>query len=62
MSGKGRRQMPKKKRTTVVLESIDLAIVGQVQKDQGVSRSAAVRILIRRAGGVDKAGCQQAAR
>jgi len=62
MSGKGRRQMPKKKRTTVVLESIDLAIVGQVQKDQGLSASAAVRFLIRQAGRADRAGCQQAAR
>jgi len=62
MGEERRRQAPKKKRTTVVLEGIDLAIVGQVQKDLGISASAAVRVLIRKAGGVERAGCQQAAR
>ncbi len=37
-------------RATVVLHGIDVAILRQVEKDQGVSRSAAVRMLIRRAG------------
>lgn len=62
MSEQRRGQAPKKKRTTVVLEGIDLAILRQVQKDHGLSRSGAVRFLIRQAGQVDRAGCQQAAR
>jgi len=58
----GASKKQQKKRTTVVLEGIDLAIVTQVQKDHGLSVSAAVRFLIRQAGRADRAGCQQAAR
>ena len=50
-------------RATVVLHGIDVAIVRQVEKDYGVSRSAAVRILIRKAGAVEhecsESGAQQ---
>lgn len=43
-------QQEEEVRTTVVLHEIDVAILRQVEKDFGVSRSAAVRILIRKAG------------
>jgi hypothetical protein len=49
-------------RVTVVLQDIDRAIVERVELEKGVSRSAAVRMLIRKAAGVENAGCQQAAR
>lgn len=44
-----------KVRTTIVLEGIDQAILDQVEKDFGLSRSAAVRYIIRRWGRVDSA-------
>jgi hypothetical protein len=44
------------------LQDIDRAIVERVELEKGVSRSAAVRMLIRKAAGVENAGCQQAAR
>lgn len=49
-------------KVSITLEGVDLAILRQVEKDYGLSRSAAVRFLIRRAGRVERAGCQQAAR
>jgi len=45
-------------RATVVLHGIDVAILRQVEKDQGVSRSAAVRMLIRQAGGISDRDCE----
>lgn len=44
------QQAEEKLRTTIVLEGIDDAILTQIEKDFGLSRSAAVRFIIRRFG------------
>jgi hypothetical protein len=49
-----KEKQQEKIRATVVLEGIDDAILSQVEKDQGVSRSAAVRMIIRQFGRVEE--------
>jgi len=41
-------------RTTVYLYGLDAAILQQIQKEKGISRSDAVRLTIRQYGGVEE--------
>lgn len=50
------QQADEKLRTTIVLEGIDDAILSQIEKDFGLSRSAAIRYIIRQFGRGDAAG------
>jgi len=59
---KQKQDQQRVEKVSVTLEGLDLAILRQIQKDHGLSRSAAVRFLIRQAGRTEQAGCQQAAR